>query len=267
MTKYKNPREEQERIATEEMNRQDEIMKEPANNVEDETWKKRYADLRRHSDQQKAQLSQREEELQRKLDMALRGQIKAPKSEEDVEEWVKKYPEFAGILETIVQTRIKEATSSTQEKLVVIEQQQRELEVEKARIALKKLHPDFDELVKSTEFHEWLSNQKQADQDSIYKKLDIDDADFVISKYKARKGASKSKVDDDDYSGGGAAKVVRKSQGASLPDEDYGDFKYSESQIARESKKNPSWFAKNEKDIMDALRAGKVLMDLSGGAR
>lgn len=266
MAKYRNPQKELETLETEEMEREMDLMKEPAKNVEDEGWKKRYSDLRRHQAETEKVLKENLNEMQRKLELALKGQIKAPKSDEEVDQWMKEYPEFAGILETILQKRIVEETTQTRLKLEELEQKQKNIEREEAVIELKKRHNDFEQLVKSEDFHNWLSSQSKKDQDAIYRSLDVDDADFVISKYKARKKNSKSQGDDEDLNLNEAAKVVKSSSTKELID-DFGDYDFTESQIERESKRNRNWYSQNEEKIMTALRKGRVLMDISGGAR
>jgi hypothetical protein len=264
LTRYRNARNEADTKELEEIEREDKVLQEPAKTVEEETWKKRYGDQRRYLDQVKNETKTKVDELERKLDLALRGQIKAPKSSEDVDAWMTQYPEFAGILETIVQSRIKEATSTTKEKLARIEEKSAELEKKEAILALKKLHPDLDKLTNSEDFHEWLKTQSKTSQDAIYGRLDVDDADFVISKYKNRK---KLVDDDDTFSERDAARQVRKSAIVDEPDGDIGEYEFTESQIERESKKNRNWYSKNEDKIMSALQRGKVLFDVSGGAR
>jgi replicative superfamily II helicase len=267
MSKYRNIRKDAEDLATDEMEQEEKLLAEPSKTVEDEMWKKRYGDQQRYLNQVKGELKTKTEELERKLDAALRGQLKAPKSDTEVEAWIKEYPEFAGILETIVQKRITEATSKTKEKLEEIETKGRAVEAEKAILSLKKLHPDLDKLTNSEAFHAWLQNQSQRYQTAIYGSLDVDEADFVISKYKAQKrGPKSSQGDTEDFNANDAAKVVRQSATVDEPSSD-GDYEFSESQIERESKKNSRWFDKNEEAIMKAMREGKILMDLSGGAR
>ncbi len=267
MVKYRNPRKEQENLETEAMEQEMDLMNEPAANVEEEAWKKRYADLRRYQSKTEETLKQENGELQKRLELALKGHIKAPKSDEEIESWMSEYPEFAGILETIVQKRINEATSKTQLKIEQLEQEQKNVEREKAVLELRRRHSDFEKLVKSSDFHDWLTNQSKKDQDAIYRSLDVDDADFVISKYKARKtNSSKSQGDDEEFDSNEVAKVVKTSS-VKEPIEDFGDYDFTESQIERESKKNRNWYSQNEEKIMNALRKGRVLMDISGGAR
>lgn len=263
MVKYRNPREmaelEEDKIREEE----EKIMNEPAATVEEETWKKRYGDQRRYLDQIKAEGQQRINELEAKLDQALRGQIKAPKSKDEVEAWVQEYPEFAGILEAIVADRIEKATKSTTEKLTELQERQRDLDVQEAKLALKKLHPDCEALFKDQKFKDWLIEQDEEIQNAILHDLNVKKASFVLNMYKQEKGVKTSKVEETPRD---AAKVVATSN-AFDPIDDHGDYDFSESQIERESKADRRWFDRNEEKIMTALRKGRVLMDISGGAR
>lgn len=269
MARYRNPRHEAEELATQEIERLEEEYKEPAKTVEEEVWKKRAADKDRYINQIKAETKSRIDELEHKLDQALRGQIKAPKSAAEVDLWKKEYPEFAGILETIVQDRIKEATAKTTERLEQISRKERELDYERAINSLKELHPDLDKLSRDEEFHQWLSTRPDADRDVIYKSLDVNRADLVITKFKAEKGRLKVQGDVDTPRGRDkeAAKVVRVPNAVAEPVNDFGDYEFSESQIERMSKANKNWYEANEEAIMSAARRGKILHDISGGAR
>lgn len=263
MTKYRNPRKELESLETEALEALEREYQEPAATVEEEIWKKRAGDKDRYINQIKSESKAEIETLKQKLDQALRGQIKPPKSDDEIEAWTKEYPEFASILETIVQKRIEESTSTTRKTIEELSVQQKQLEVEKALVALRKLHPDFDKLAKDEAFHTWLKTQKQKYQDAIYRSLDVDEADFVINMYK-NKGKS-SKVEEE-FDGRGAAEAVRSSRAVEEPSFG-GDYEFSESQVERESKNNRRWYEQNETKIMDAMRKGKFNYDLTGGAR
>lgn len=264
MTKYRNPRHEAEDLALEQIEEERTLMSEPATSVDEEVWKKRYGDLRRHTDTVVNDTKSRIAELENKLEQALRGQLKAPKSDEDVELWMREYPEFAGILETIVQKRIREATSQTEAKLSKVELKQKELDAKEAFILLRESHPDLNDLLaKDSPFRKWLDKQPEKYKNKM-NSLDVEEASLVISKFKAEnKKSSKSKVDDDDFSGKQAAKVVRNSQ-VEEPDADAGDYEFSESQIQKGGNR---FYIENEAAIDSAIRRGKFLYDLSGGAR
>jgi hypothetical protein len=255
MVKYRNPA---HTMVDEPIIDDEEI---PVTSVEEANWKKRYGDLRRKEEEVRQQAKRDREDLERKLQQAMQGKIRAPSSEEEVEQWMSEYPDFAGILDTIVEKKVSSKTSDTNLKMKEIEEKQRELEVEKAIVAIKKLHPDFDQLVKDSKFHDWLSKQKKADQEAIYSGLDVDDADFVISKYKSSRNRTPS---NEDNSYKDAAKPVKTGFIGEDFTGDFGEYLFTESQIDRESRRNKRWFEQNEEAIMKAAREGKILMDVSG---
>ena len=133
-------------------------------------------------------------------------------------------------------------------------------------LAQKKPPPDFDQVVNDEAFHEWLGKQSKKYQDAIYSDLDVDSAAFVIDKYKIQKGKKCEKVEDRNLRED-AAKVVRTSSVTPDFSDDFGDYEFSESQIERESRRNPRWFSENEDKIMKAYRAGRIKMDLTGPAQ
>lgn len=268
MALYRNPREEAEMQETEELEQELEIMAEQPATVEEAMWKKRYADLRRQEQKVRADAKAELEAAKSRYEQLAKGQIKLPKSEDDVIEWMGKYPEFAGILETIVSKRVDDGTRDANRRLAELEKRSQELTVAEAVAKLKKRHPDFDELRNSEDFWNWLENQAARDKAAILEDLDVDNAAFVIDKYKSQnKKKAKTQGEDDAHFEKEAAKVVRSGRGTQEISDDFGDYLFSESQIQRESVKNPRWFEANEEAIDAAARKGKILLDISGGAR
>lgn len=268
MALYRNAREEAEMEEVEALEQEEEVMAVEPVTVEEAMWKKRYADLRRQEAKVRADAKAAEAQANLRYEQLAKGQIKLPKSDDDVVEWMGKYPEFAGILETIVSKRVSDGTRDADRRLAELETRQQELTVQEAVMKLKKRHPDFDELRNSEDFWTWLDVQSPRDKAAILEDLDVDNAAFVLDKYKSQtKKKSKSQGDDDSDFEKEAAKVVRSGRGTQEISDDFGDYLFSESQIERESRKNPRWFEANEDKIMDAMAKRKVLMDLSGGAR
>ena len=77
-------------------------------NPEEKTFKKRYGDLRRHSQKQKQDFDEKISALESQLSEATKAQIQLPKSEEEIEVWSKEYPDEAAIIETIAIKKAKE---------------------------------------------------------------------------------------------------------------------------------------------------------------
>jgi len=80
--------------------------------AEEKSFKKRYGDLRRHSQQQQVTLQKQIDELRSQLQSSTEKQIKLPKSEEELNEWARAYPDVAKIVETIAIKKAKEQTQA-----------------------------------------------------------------------------------------------------------------------------------------------------------
>ena len=76
--------------------------------AEERSFKKRYGDLRRHSQKKEHDFQKQIDDLRTQLDASTKKQIKLPKSEEELEEWTKEYPDVAKIVETIAIKKAKE---------------------------------------------------------------------------------------------------------------------------------------------------------------
>ena len=224
---------------------------------EEGTFKKRYGDLRRHMQQMMQQKDAEMAQMRDQLDRATRQQIRFPKTDAEVAEWAKKYPDVAKIVDTIAQKRVQEALAIGEKKLAGIQKLEQKIEREKAEQELRRLHPDFDEIRANPKFHEWVSEQPQWVQDSLYKNnTDARAAARAIDLYKADAGIKKKRVS----SSSDAAKSVGRATGASVSN---GKARFKESQVAKMS---AAEFEKNEAAITDAMRNGLFEYDLSGKA-
>ena len=93
-------------------------------NAEERSFKKRYGDLRRHSQQQQTQLQKQVDELKQQLEKSTSNQIKLPKSEEELSEWVRQYPDVAKIVETIAIKKAKEQTEALDQRLKSLDERE-----------------------------------------------------------------------------------------------------------------------------------------------
>ena len=94
--------------------------------------------------------------------------MRLPKSDEDIEEWATKYPDVAGIVETIAAKKAKEQSAALEERIKAIDEMQLNASQEKAEAELMRLHPDFDEIRDSDDFHQWADEQPKWVQDALY---------------------------------------------------------------------------------------------------
>ena len=233
---------------------------EPAN-AEEKTFKKRYSDLRRHQQKQAEEFKTELAELKRQLSDATKKEMKLPKSDEDIEEWAKEYPDVAAIVETIAMKKASEQSSALEERIKAIDKMQSSATKEKAEAELMRLHPDFDDIRDSDEFHEWAESQPKWVQDALYENdNDARSAARAIDLYKADMGIGKKKPKSDKD----AAKSVSTKNSRSKPQENEESSYLKESDVQRMS---AAEYEKRSDEVMEAIRSGKFIYDVSGSAR
>lgn len=225
--------------------------------AEDATYKKRYGDLRRHTQQLMQQKDNELAEIKRQLDQAAKGQIRFPKTDEEIEAWSKKYPDVAKIVDTIAAKRANEAMQGLREgekRLVALETK---LTKKDAEQQLMKLHPDFAEIRQDPSFHDWVALQPAYIQDALYKNnTDAMAASRAIDLYKADTGRKKTKGKKS------AAESVGRTNAPTPPSQ--GRAKFSESQVNSMSQRE---YEQNEDAILQAMRDGNFVYDMTGAAR
>jgi len=234
---------------------------EPEENLEPEekTFKKRYGDLRRHSQQLQEQHSDEIRKLQEQVESLTRKQVKLPKSDEELEEWTEKYPDVAKIVETIATKKAVEARKDVEEKLKYVDELKTKVQLEKAESELEKLHPDFAEIRADQEFHDWVADQPKWIQSALYENdNDPRAAAKAIDLYKLEtKKTNKTKSNKD------AAKAVSKTSRSSEPANQDRNV-WSESRVKGLSSQD---WDKFEEAISESVRNGTFVYDLTAGAR
>ena len=225
---------------------------------EERSFKKRYGDLRRHMQEKEKEWNEKFEAFEKRMK---KEAIAPPKSDEDIEEWAKQYPDVAGIVETIAAKKAQEMFSKADARLKELDQAQSEAQRVKAENQIRKSHEDFDDLRSSDEFHNWANEQPKWVQDALYENSD-DPASVVrvIDLYKVDKGltktAKKAKAKD-------AASTVTRRSKTDVDVDDASDV-IRESDVAKMSAKE---FEAKSEDINKAIRSGKFVYDMSGNAR
>ena len=229
-------------------------------NAEEKSFKKRYGDLRRHSQKQLQEQVEKINALQSQLEKSTKQEIKLPKSDEDIDAWASQYPDVAAIVETIAIKKAKEQSSGLEARVKEIDDMRDKANRDKAEVELMTAHPDFGSIRDSDEFHEWAEEQPKWIQDALYENDDdARSASRAIDLYKADKGIKTKKT----TSNRDAAKAVSKTNTRSEPSsEESGSIKESTVQ-----KMTAHQYEKNADKIMEAIRSGKFIYDISGNAR
>ena len=230
-------------------------------NAEEKSFKKRYGDLRRHQQTKEKEYESRIKTLEEQLAESTRSEIKLPKSDDDIEAWAKQYPDVAAIVETIAIKKAREQAQGLEETKKEVNEMKAEAKREKAEVELLKLHPDFGEIRDSDDFHEWAENQPEWIQNALYKNdTDARSASRAIDLYKADMNiTTKKPVSTKD-----AARSVDSRSSRDEPKVDGKEGTFTESQVAKMTKQQ---YEKASDQIMEAIRTGKFIYDMSGSAR
>ena len=229
--------------------------------AEDKSFKKRYGDLRRHTQLKENELQSRISVLEQQLSSSTKSEIKLPKSDQDIEAWAKEYPDVAAIIETIAIKKAREQSADLEERVKVIDEMKASATKEKAQVELMQMHPDFDKIREDDDFHNWAEEQPKWIQDALYdNENDARSAARAIDLYKADRGITTKKPSTNKD----AARSVNTRSERSRPNDNDSKGHIRESQV---SKMSAQEYEKRADEIMDAIRTGKFIYDISGNAR
>lgn len=232
----------------------------PAKTPAEETWQKRYSDLRKHAQKREDEIKAEIETLRQQLAAATRQEIKFPKTEEEITEWATKYPDVAKIVDTIAMKRAKEMSAQLEDRLKTIDEKEAAATRRAAYMELLEAHEDFEEIASSAEFADWVETQPKYIYDALYvNETDARAAIRAVDLYKADTKPVKKEKQAPDTS---AARAVRTPASGAPQTAD--DNVWSESRM---NKLTDRELEKHMDEIDNAIRAGKFIYDLSGAAR
>lgn len=220
-------------------------------NAEDKVFKKRYDDLKRHYDS--ALTKHKSEVLTLKKQLENSATFIPPKDEKALEEWRKEYPDVYDVIKTVAQKEADDKAKTLADKLSKLEVDQQTVAKQKAEVELLQLHPDFNKIRESQDFHDWASVQDSVIQGWLYDNFNNSQlASRAIDLYKMDRGLKKS--DAKKESAKEASKSVTSTNRGSEKDVK-GKKVWSLTEIA---KLKPSQYAKFEKDIDLARAEGRI---------
>ena len=223
---------------------------------EEKTYKKRYDDLRRHQNKLVEQVKTLEAKVNDPASFA------APTTEEELEAWKEKYPDVANIVSTLAKKEAQAMYNAADERLSRLDEIAEQADRAKAEAEIRAIHSDFDDLKDSEVFHDWVDVQPKWVKDALYVNSD-DPASVarVIDLYKADnnivnkgKKASAKKA---------AAAIVTK-KGRTSVDADESNGRITESDV---NKMSTVEYEKRSDEIMEAIRGGRFVYDMTGAAR
>ena len=229
--------------------------------AEEKSYKKRYADLRRGSQKAKEDLEKRIGSLESQLKQSAAQEMQLPKSDEDIDSWARQYPDVAAIVETIAIKKAREQQAGLEDRVKEIDAMRESATRDRAEVELLKVHPDFGEIRNSDEFHDWADEQPKWVQDALYEnENDARSASRAIDLYKSDMNIKTNKPSNTKD----AAKSVNTRNTRSQPDAEANNNKLSESRVNKMTTKE---YEKHQDEIMEAIRGGNFIYDISGSAR
>jgi len=224
-------------------------------NAEDRVFKKRYDDLKRHYDSTLGKHKDEVRTLRTQLEQSSK-QFIPPKSKDELESWRKEYPDIYEMVETIAMDKADNRAKEMEDRYQNLQVQQEEIAKEKAEVELLKIHPDFSEIRKKDDFHDWATKQDPVIQDWLYENTsNASLAGRAIDLYKMDKGIGKYSNKQEKDIKNEAAKAVSKTKKAEFTEGAKPKKIWSNSEIA---KMNVREYAKNEKEIDMAVKEGRI---------
>ena len=217
-------------------------------------YKKRYDDLKKHYDSKLNEFRIREQEL---LEEATknRTEYKAPKTEEELEQFKNNYPDVYEVVETVAHLQSESKAKVLEERLSKLQERENQLIRKDAETRLMEKHPDFEDIRNSDDFHTWAKEQPESIQKWIYsntqdadlasRALDLFKKDFGIEPVKTRSSSKKTRQSAADMVSTKTTSVEPKQQKV-----------WSEREIAAMSMAE---FDKYEEDISNAMQEGRIV--------
>ena len=217
-------------------------------------YKKRYDDLKKHYDSKLNEFKHREQEL---LEEATknRTEYQAPKTEEELEQFKKEYPDVYEVVETVAHLQSESKAKVLEERLSQLQQREQEISQRDALKRLAEKHPDFEDIKNSDTFQDWTTEQPASiqqwitgntdDADLASRALDLFKKDFGIESSEKKKSSSKPTRQS-------AADMVSTKTTSVEPRQ---EKIWSEREPAALSMAD---FDKYEKEISDAMQEGRI---------
>ena len=215
-------------------------------------YKKRYDDLKKHYDSKLNEFKIREQELLNEAS-SNRPAYKAPKTEEELEEFKTKYPDVFEVVETVAHMQSESKAKVLEERLSQLQEREAQMLKQSAEERLMEKHPDFDEIRNSDDFHSWAKEQPQSIQDWIYNNSDNPDlASRALDLFKKDLGIEAAPKKTTSKKTKSAADMVSTKTTSVEPKS---EKIWSEKEIAAMSMAE---FDKYESEISEAMQQGRI---------
>ena len=231
-----------------------------AQDAKEHDWKKRYSDLKSYHDRKNNEWLQQQELTEAKLKLAeqkVSAPQNLPKSQEELEEFKKEYPDVYDVVETVSRLQANASVKEVEDRIESLRKAEREAQIRTAEKELLSVHPDFLEIKSDSEFLSWLEEQPKSISDGVYKnRTDSKWAARVIDLYKSDKNISQKKRGRPSKANMSAAQAVTRTERVVTHTSDGEKKVWSSSEIAR---LKPHEFESLEKELDKANREGRII--------
>ena len=238
----------------------DKVLQESALNVESKPYtkvdyKKRYDDLKRYYDRKLGEWTNKEGDLKAQL-RDNRPKYTPPKSADELSAFKKDYPDIYGVVETVSHLQSQNEMKGLQEEVSSLKKANTALSQREAQLELSKLHPDFNQIKESDDFHNWADSQPMEIKSWIYENNSNGTlAARAVDLYKKDRGLGlDKKTTEDNKISQGADLLVKTNEQIQPPTNNQVIFKSSDFE-----KMSDAEFEKNEKNILIAQREGRII--------
>ena len=256
----------EDNVVVDETNKEDPSTKEatPPSNQEETTppyttqevnYKKRYDDLKKHYDSKVNEFKSREQHMKAEID-SNKPTYTPPKNLNELEEFKKKFPDVYGVVETVAHLTSEQKSEALSQKLATIEQREKKVAMQEAARTLQEIHPDWNEIKKDPQFHDWAKGQPEEVKGWVYNNPDNASlASKAINLYKVEAGITSSTQQNSNQrdTRGSAADIVAVK--GKVEAKDNKGKVWSRAEIANLTYQE---YEQYEKDIDQALREGRV---------
>ncbi|QGZ17946.1 hypothetical protein HTVC103P_gp78 [Pelagibacter phage HTVC103P] len=224
----------------------------PYNKVD---YKKRYDDLKRYYDRKLGEWTSKENDLKTQL-RENRPKYTPPKSKEELDAFKTEYPDIYGVVETVSHLQSANQMQTLQEEVESLKKRNQSLAQREAQLELGRLHPDFNDIKESDDFHSWADSQPMEIKSWIYENnSDGKLAARAIDLYKKDRGLGSDKKTETKTAtqNQGADLLVKTREQVQVPQSN--EVVFNRSDIANMSDEE---FMQYEKDIVKAQREGRI---------
>jgi len=247
-------------LSTSETATSDKVLQESALNVEAKPYtkvdyKKRYDDLKRYYDRKLGDWNTKEGDLKAQL-QANRPKYNPPKSADELSAFKKDYPDIYGVVETVSHLQSQTEMKGLQEEVDSLKKANTALSQREAQLELSKLHPDFNQIKESDDFHSWADSQPMEIKSWIYENNSNGRlAARAVDLYKKDRGLGlDKKATEGNKVSQGADLLVKTNEQIQPPTNNQVIFKSSDFE-----KMSDAEFERNEKEILIAQREGRII--------